>query len=189
MDYKKIFIVAVCTFVTVWGLAFALDFVFQPTSQQIIEVVQPVITKPIKVEVRSNRSRGDRNNNPGNIDRNNIQWQGMAADQSGDSRFIIFETPQDGIRAMTRVLRVYQKRHGLNTLNKIIGRWAPSIENNTNAYAKHVAEQVGIGVNTHIDLGNDALMLKVIRAMIRHENGYQPYDEAIIMAGILAEKS
>ena len=35
-------------------------------------------------------SKGLRNCNPGNIERDHTQWQGMAEDQSADDRFCIF---------------------------------------------------------------------------------------------------
>ena len=47
--------------------------------------------------------RGIRNNNPGNIEHNGTNWQGMD-NPPHDGRFIRFVTPQYGIRAMARVL-------------------------------------------------------------------------------------
>ena len=55
-------------------------------------------------------ARGIRNNNPGNIDRNATKWQGMA-DKQDDPRFIVFTSPQYGIRAMARVLLTYQSKY------------------------------------------------------------------------------
>src|SRR5574337_876096 len=80
-------------------------------------------------------SRGIRNNNPGNIRKSSEPWRGLAAakDQK-DPAFFTFETPEWGIRAMAVILRTYQTKYGLRTIRAIIGRWAPSAENDTDAY-------------------------------------------------------
>ena len=44
-------------------------------------------------------TRGERNNNPGNIDKNSIIWKGIAA-VSTDIRFCTFKTAAYGIRAI-----------------------------------------------------------------------------------------
>jgi hypothetical protein len=87
----------------------------------------------------TDQPRGIRNNNPGNIDRNTTKWQGMADDQSSDPRFVVFKTPQAGIRALAKILLTYQNHDGLKTVRGIIGRWAPAVENNTSAYVAAVA--------------------------------------------------
>jgi len=162
-----------------------------PKNEHLQSITPPTIEQKSKETEtqRKNRARGDRNNNPGNIDRNNIKWQGMADDQSGDDRFIIFEYPQDGIRAMSRILKTYQRRYNLYTINDIIAKWAPTTENNTNAYTKYVTQQVRINANDHINLNDNNLMFKIIRAMIQYENGYQPYSDDVIMEGIEAEQT
>jgi hypothetical protein len=126
--------------------------------------------------------RGIRNNNPGNIERRD-RWHGMAADQSADPRFAVFVSPEYGIRAMAVLLINYQRRYGLNTLRGIIGRWAPSSENNTAAYVASVSRAVGIGPDEAID--NVASILpRLIPAIIQHENGMQPYPQRVINRGI-----
>lgn len=127
--------------------------------------------------------RGIRNHNPGNIDRNSIRWDGMAFEQT-DPRFVVFETPEFGIRAMARVLLTYQRKHGLDTVAKIIGRWAPPVENETGAYATHVATRLGVGVNDRIDLVNETLLANLVSAIIAHENGHYSYSETTVRAGV-----
>jgi hypothetical protein len=129
-------------------------------------------------------TRGIRNNNPGNIDRNATKWQGMAADQSGDPRFIVFKTPQYGIRAIARLILTYQNQHGLNTIRKIIGRWAPPNENNTSAYVKAVAASCGVLPDDVIDADSIGIMLPLVKAIITHENGSSPYSDALVLEGI-----
>jgi hypothetical protein len=129
-------------------------------------------------------ARGIRNNNPGNIDRNGIAWQGMCSDQSGDSRFIVFDSPLYGIRALAKVLLTYYRTHGLCTPAAIIGRWAPAVENNTEAYAFAVASALGVSPETVIDATDPATLQQLVRAIIKHENGQQPYDAGTIRAAV-----
>lgn len=136
-------------------------------------------------------TRGMRNHNPGNIDRQpGVRWQGMAEDQSGDKRFVVFQAPKWGIRAIARVLITYQDarqaRDGskIDTIKEIIERWAPPNENNTGGYAAHVAQMTGIGINDRLDVYDYATMKALVTAIITHENGQQPYDDATLDAGL-----
>lgn len=115
--------------------------------------------------------RGIRNNNPGNIDRTTDRWLGMSADQSGDSRFVVFNTPEHGIRALLRVLINYQERHGLWTLRGIIDRWAPPVENNTSAYVMHASRLSEFDPDERIDMLDKDAALRVAKAIVRHECG------------------
>jgi hypothetical protein len=128
-------------------------------------------------------TRGERNNNPGNIDRGKDKWQGMAADQSSDPRFIIFQSPEFGIRAIARLLLNYQKK-GVNTVRKIIDRWAPPVENNTEAYINAVAKELGVKPTEVIDVDDINVMLPLVRAIIRHENGRCIYSDATLREGL-----
>lgn len=128
--------------------------------------------------------RGIRNNNPGNIDRNATAWQGMAADQSSDPRFVVFNSPEYGIRAMAKVLMSYGAKYGIDTVRGVINRWAPPNENDTEAYIVHVAETLGVGPDTHISLSSPSVLVVLVAAIIKHENGQQPYDQPTIAKGV-----
>lgn len=125
--------------------------------------------------------RGIRNNNPGNI-RHGDKWLGLS-DKQSDSSFCTFKTPVYGIRAMAKILLNYQMVYGLKTLAGIIHRWAPPNENDTCSYIDSVAEVLGVAPKEEIDVGNPIVMAKLIKAIIRHENGIQPYaDDTIFRA-------
>jgi len=126
--------------------------------------------------------RGLRNNNAGNI-RHGDKWQGMAALQL-DPSFITFTNEKFGIRAMARVLSNYRDRHGLVTVSGIISRWAPSVENDTDSYVNQVSRALGVSANTVIDTRNADVMELLIAAIIKHENGQQPYSAELIKEGI-----
>lgn len=128
--------------------------------------------------------RGIRNCNPGNIDRTGDKWQGMAADQSSDSRFVVFVAPHWGIRALAKVLLSYQRKHGLKTIRGIIDRWAPPVENNTDAYVDQVAKACGVEPDDTIDIENKAVLRALVSSIIKHENGQQPYGDAVIELGL-----
>lgn len=125
--------------------------------------------------------RGMRNNNPGNVEAGADRWEGQTG---SDGRFATFETPEAGIRALARTLLTYQDKHGLNTVEGIIGRWAPPGENNTKAYARAVADAVGFEPTAQLDLKDAKVLQALTRAIIRHENGRQPYAEDVIRAGV-----
>lgn len=132
-------------------------------------------------------ARGIRNNNPGNI-RHGDKWQGLSAEQT-DSEFCVFSRPEYGIRALCRVLRTYQRKHGLRDVQSIINRFAPSIENDTDSYIKSVCLKLDVNPETPIDLDETGIMLNLLKAIIRHENGEQPYTDKQLLNGIKLEEA
>lgn len=127
--------------------------------------------------------RGLRNHNPGNIEATAERWQGQTG---SDGRFATFETPEAGIRALARTLLTYQERHGLNTIEGIIGRWAPPSENDTAAYARAVGDAIGSSPTAPLNLREPATLRAVTEAIIWHENGQHPYSGAVLRAGVEA---
>lgn len=128
--------------------------------------------------------RGIRNNNPGNI-RHGANWQGLNPNgRNIDSAFCVFESPFFGIRALAKVLINYKKIHGLNTVRQIVSRYAPPNENQTAAYIQSVAKQLGVYPDTIIDIEERSVLTVFIKAVIRMENGIQPYSDKTIQKGI-----
>ncbi|NBO19408.1 MAG: structural protein P5 [Proteobacteria bacterium] len=135
-----------------------------------------------------NLSRGIRNNNPGNIRLSKDKWQGLAAQQT-DAEFFVFENPVYGIRAIARILIKYQDDYGLRTIGAIIGRWAPTSENNTDAYIKRVVERSGFAADQELDMHQQQYLMPLVKAIIWHENAQQPYSDeqinkALVLAGV-----
>ena len=126
-------------------------------------------------------TRGLKNNNPGNIRiAHGTTWQGQAQVQT-DPSFVVFAAPEWGIRAIVRIMRSY-KRANIDTLDAAINRWAPPNENNSVAYVDAVCEDCQVNPYDHIDL--DTIMPQLVKAIIRHENGVQPYSDSLIAQGI-----
>lgn len=126
--------------------------------------------------------RGIRNNNPLNIKWSSVNnWLGQTGKDSGG--FSIFDKPENGIRAAARILDNYAKR-GITTLGDIVKTWAPAEDkNNVEAYTEHVERGVGKSRGVRITRAD---YLPLLRVMIKHENGKQPYTDAQIIAGINA---
>lgn len=128
--------------------------------------------------------RGIRNNNPGNI-RHGANWQGLNPNgKEIDPYFCVFQTAFAGIRALAKVLINYKKLYGLNTVRQIISRYAPPNENQTTAYIQSVAKQLGVFPDTIIDIEERGVLTVFIKAVIRMENGIQPYSDETIQQGI-----
>lgn len=128
--------------------------------------------------------RGIRNNNPGNI-RLGIQWFGLVPPaQQTDPTFCQFDTAAHGIRAIGKILCTYHDVYGLNTIQDMIARWAPPNENDTAAYVANVAQLVGVQPSDPINIHDPNTLATLVKAIIFHENGEQPYDADTIMTGV-----
>lgn len=116
--------------------------------------------------------RGLRNNNPLNIEKTkgSNPWQGEIV-PSADSRFAQFTSIAYGYRAAFKLLNNYQRKYGLDTLRKLISRWAPSTENNTDKYVEFVAERSLVSPDVRITITNKDIMIAVVAAMSAYENG------------------
>lgn len=130
--------------------------------------------------------RGVRNKNPGNIDYNKAnKWKGQLPPIPAiEARFARFDTPENGIRALAKLLLTYQNKHGLKTVKAIINRWAPSVENDTAAYVRAVERGTGTAPGTEIDLHDPVVMKGFVRAIIHHENAGYEYPQAILDEGV-----
>ncbi len=126
--------------------------------------------------------RGIRNNNPGNLEASwAFTWQG----QNGtDGRFATFASPEHGIRALGVNLLAYQRR-GLDTISKIISRWAPPQDNNnTTAYIQKVSQALGVTPTTRLDVASPGVLTALSKAIIHQENGNVPFSDETIASGI-----
>lgn len=115
-------------------------------------------------------SRGLRNNNPGNIRTDNCKWRGEIY-PSQDKAFKQFESAAWGYRAMFHLINNYCRLYGCDTIRKIVSRWAPPTENYTEAYIKAVCEGSHTPADVVITTTNRDVMIPIIAAMSRVENG------------------
>jgi hypothetical protein len=132
-------------------------------------------------------TRGYRNKNPGNIDWNaRNPWQGQVGIEATGNppRFAVFESHEFGIRALAALLTTYYDRHGLNTVRKIINRWAPPNENATSEYVLAVSRFMQNQPDDVLDLHTYAHMRPLAEAIIKHELGGVPYTAAVLDEGL-----
>ena len=130
--------------------------------------------------------RGIRNNNPGNI-KHGDTWKGEI--KSTDRTFEQFKDAEHGIRAIGVLLRTYNTKYNLDTVDGIISRWAPKSENQTQNYINFVSKQLGVTPRTKLNLYykgqiyNRTALKALVNAIIRMETGYR-YPDATIEGGL-----
>lgn len=121
--------------------------------------------------------RGIRDNNPGNVERSAIRWQGSltrdqvaAAGKTWDDTFEQFDTPANGVRAIGHILRSKSAR-GLTNVHDIIFDYSKTDQA---AYSANVAAALGVGEGDTLDVYS--VLPTFATAIIQQENGQQPYD-------------
>lgn len=138
---------------------------------------------------------GIRLNNPGNLEWGS-PWQGLVPRKESmyantgtqqQRRFAQFKNPVYGIRAIARTLITYQDKRTakdgsrIDTVREIIERWAPSHENNVDAYTTAVRRAMFGNPNAPIaplNVHEYATLRPLVEAIIRHENGRGPLGNA-----------
>lgn len=116
-----------------------------------------------------NDAIGFRNHNPGNLR--------SASNSTGtNGGFATFANDDDGLSAMARQLMLYGDR-GNNTLESVIHTYAPRSENDTRAYIDSVSGSTGYTAQERVNLHDTETLKSVMAAMIKHENGAQPYSD------------
>lgn len=133
-----------------------------------VDAVEEVVTTVASLFT----ARGLRNNNPGNIDYiadPKKAWNGQIG---SDGRFGIYDTPANGVRAISKELQLDERR-GIRSIAGLISNWAPPGENDTAAYITSVARAVGVNPDAAIDVRGNLPV--IVAAIIQHENGQQPY--------------
>ena len=105
-----------------------------------------------------------KHNNPGNIKKTDIKWDGEGKEGYGDG-FTSFDTPEAGIAAMTKDLTTKLDRHG-GDLKKMIAEYAPAADgNDVKKYLQVVQKTAGKKYKyTKDDIEN------IVKGFIRMEN-------------------
>ena len=118
------------------------------------------------------KPRGLRNNNPGNIRQSSVRYTGEVQ-PSKDGAFKQFKSMEYGYRAMFVLLHTYARKHGINTIEGMISRYAPATENHTQKYIDVVSEWSGVPATSHLTTTNAEVMIPIVAAMSRVENGVE----------------
>ncbi|HXM70938.1 MAG TPA: structural protein [Thermoanaerobaculia bacterium] len=141
--------------------------------------------------------RGIRNNNPGNLAYiANDPFEGQLGLEvlppeeiaaGHRPRFGRYETPFYGLRALGCQLLIDQDRYKLTTPRTILIRYAPESENDTGAYIADVdaalqrlEQHMDLGPDSAIDLHDEGTLESFMKAVIKHEDGSDPYSDVVL---------
>ena len=129
-----------------------------------------LLDKNGKFKADKTKPRGERNNNPGNLVKTNINWQGKVEnDRNSDGRFEQFYEMKFGVRALIKdILNDIKK--GKNNLTSLISEFAPKHENHTDAYINQVAKATGLSATQVINPSYQNIRA-IVKAIAQVENG------------------
>lgn len=140
---------------------------------------------------------GYRNNNPGNLRPSASQWRGQTGvyDSGASGKFLIFDSPVNGIRAVARTIYNYPRLYGVKTLRDFFRVYAPAGDgaNKPDSYADYVAERMGLSADRRVDFTSYEIIRAMLPPIIRMETGEDPsrhynastYDAAIQATGLV----
>lgn len=120
--------------------------------------------------------RGIRNNNPGNIRLSKIKWQGQRSENLRDKEFVEFTSPLYWLRALMRLLLTYYYKYGLDSVEAIINRYAPPVENATDNYIYNVCNVLNVKRRDILNLKCERCLINLAQAIVLHENGKSFYE-------------
>ena len=148
--------------------------------------ISPVMSKTELLKTRLVNQMAEIYNNAGNIE----IGQGFAGEtgetyakdrKDGKKPFVVFDTPQMGLRAVFRDLRTKIAKHD-GILWSIISEYAPPNENNTELYFKRAK----MALNGD-DMVGEYTLPKLVKAMVMHENKKEVSDYYLSDPRILQE--
>jgi hypothetical protein len=119
------------------------------------------------------KTRGQRNNNPGNLEFHNQSGATLEDTPRDNSRrrFAKFENPTQGIAEAGAQLKRYIGQ-GTNTISKIVNRYAPASDhNNVPAYIDMLTRSTGKGPDDPIDATDSDTLIKLLQGIFAHESG------------------
>lgn len=127
------------------------------------------------------KTRAERNNNPGNL--NYAGQTGAVLEDGSKARFAKFGSTAEGVSALAKQLQRYGER-GLDTVSKIINKYAPSNENNTQAYIDALSKRLGVTGDQKLDLNDSSTLTGLIKGIARHEAGSDYLSDSDLMTGL-----
>lgn len=128
-----------------------------------------------------NNAPGLRNHNPLNLRSASNEIGKVFVGKNG--YFSQFGSDEDGLAAASRQLFLYGDR-GKHTLQDVISTFAPHSENNVENYVSDVSRVTGFKPGENIDLHSPDVLKRLLPAMIKEEQGTQPFSQRDIDTGI-----
>lgn len=115
---------------------------------------------------------GVRLNNFGNIRKTKDRFDGEVIPSSNE-KFKEFDSPVKGLRALAKILMTYYSNYDLDTVEKIIPRYAPRNENNTKEYIRVVAAKCAVSPDEVLSIDNPGTLLSIMKGIVAMEVGYK----------------
>lgn len=113
-------------------------------------------------------------NNPLHVRRGWGLWQGLAPEQE-DPEFLHFCSPAWGYRAAFVLLRIASGQGVLTTVDEVVAHWAPAADREELAIFRRMVEVLtGLPADRELDAENPDVMVPLVAAMSRIENGQPP---------------
>ncbi|WES88775.1 hypothetical protein [Dickeya fangzhongdai] len=137
--------------------------------------VKPVDPTPADISAKG-RTIADRFNNP-----TNLRWaEGYGTHNTMSGNFAVFPSLDEGVLAAAKQLQIYGTR-GVNTIRDIASKWAPSNENDTAEYIRHVVRSTGINQDQKLNLNDPSVLAKLISAMASKEGAGNRVSEGAVI--------
>ena len=117
-------------------------------------------------------------NNIFNIRVGNAKWVGMTGARKG---FVEFDTREHAIRAWLVLMRTYRNRYDCSTIRKIVTRFAPSTENDTELYIRQCVAWTGMDADKELTCLTDYAFLGMAMARKETSTVLTPEDVLAVM--------
>ena len=168
------------TFAAIGGIYLLLRRNRESNPPSLINTDLETYNPEYDMSTNTNLPRGYRNNNPLNIRYNaGNAWKGKVLPNTDrNNTFEQFIDLAYGYRAALSLMRTYIRKYGCDTVRKIITKWAPPSENNTDDYIQHVCEFSGLTPETTLARNDRDKLCKMAYAMSIIENGNTPETRA-----------
>ena len=111
-----------------------------------------------------------------------MRFVGQAGATKGEGGFAKFDSPQAGFKALQSQLQLYASGGSqaagykkLDTIESIMGLYAPKGSNNTEAYIQMLEKQMGRGRAEHLNFSDTNTLATMMAGISRMESGKNLY--------------
>jgi hypothetical protein len=158
---------------------------YKPGTNIFLGFVSEEMAEGGVVKAQNGLPLGLRQFNPGNI----RPGAGFLGETGTGGGYAQFESPEYGLRALSRLLGTYGQQRGINTLRGLVSRYAPKSDNpeSFENYIKYMSDKLGVDPDEEFDLAGRRSDL--IPAIVGFEQGQQPFSKDQISRAIAASQT
>ena len=137
------------------------------------------------IRAQSGLSLADKNLNPGNI-----RPAGFFGETGANKGYATYASPEFGLRSIAMISDKYAKDYGIGTVNDFVEKYAPKSDKNLNnkAYAKMIADSLGVDPDDQVDFTDDNVKRAIIPAITKFEGYSQDIDPDMLDRAIAGSK-